>query len=102
MSAAIADGATLLYGGERDGAQITPAVLDHVRPEMELVEETFGPYAPILRVRVSTRRSPSRTAAYGLSSGVVSNDLRAINALHPRAARAARSTSARSRATAPS
>ena len=47
----VAAGATLLYGGERRGAQLTPAVLDQVRPEMEIVAcETFGPYAPILRV----------------------------------------------------
>ncbi len=48
---AIADGAKLLYGGQRDGAQLTPAVLDHVRPESRLVAtETFGPVAPIIRV----------------------------------------------------
>ncbi len=48
---AVAAGARLLYGGQRDGAQLTPAVLDHVRPEMELVaKETFGPVAPIIRV----------------------------------------------------
>src|SRR5581483_6629818 len=37
MNDAIAAGAKLLFGGQRRGAQIVPAVLDHVRPEMELV-----------------------------------------------------------------
>ncbi len=81
MNDAVAAGATLIYGGHRTGAQIVPAVLDHVQPEMDLVaNETFGPYAPIIRVpdldaaiRVANRQD------YGLSSGVISNDLRAIN-----------------------
>ncbi len=81
MRAAIADGAKLLYGGERRGAQIVPCVLDHVRPESELVAcETFGPYAPILRVPdLDAAIRLANATEYGLSSGVVTNDLRAIN-----------------------
>ena len=81
MNAAIAAGARLLYGGERTGAQIAPAVLDHVRPEMELVGcETFGPYAPIMRVPdLDEAIWVANSQEYGLSSGVVTNDLRAIN-----------------------
>jgi aldehyde dehydrogenase (NAD+) len=81
MNEAMAAGATLLYGGERRGAQITPAVLDHVRPEMELVScETFGPYAPIIRVPdLDAAIATANTQDFGLSSGVVTNDLHAIN-----------------------
>ena len=81
MREAIAAGATLLYGGQRKGAQITPAVLDHVRPEMELVAcETFGPFAPIIRVRdLDEAIAVANAQEHGLSSGVVTNDLRAIN-----------------------
>ncbi|MBA3449846.1 MAG: phosphonoacetaldehyde dehydrogenase [Chloroflexia bacterium] len=81
MNAATAAGATLLYGGQRSGAQITPAVLDHVRPETELVAcETFGPYAPIIRVPdLDAAIATANRQDYGLSSGVVTNDLRAIN-----------------------
>ena len=61
MQDAISKGAALLYGGERAGAQITPAVLDHVRPEMEIVaQETFGPYAPSCECRTSTPLSLRR------------------------------------------
>jgi phosphonoacetaldehyde dehydrogenase len=81
MNDAIAQGAKLLYGGERNGAQITPAVLDHVMPEMELVRcETFGPYAPIIRVPdLDAAIATANRQDFGLSSGVVTNDLRAIN-----------------------
>jgi putative phosphonoacetaldehyde dehydrogenase len=81
MNHALQNGATLLYGGERQGAQITPAVLDYVRPEMELVGcETFGPYAPILRVPdLDAAIATANQQDFGLSSGVVTNDLRAIN-----------------------
>jgi aldehyde dehydrogenase (NAD+) len=81
MNDALAAGARLIYGGERRGAQITPAVLDHVTPEMELVAcETFGPYAPILRVPdLDAAIETANRQEFGLSSGVVTNDLRAIN-----------------------
>jgi aldehyde dehydrogenase (NAD+) len=81
MNDAVAAGATILYGGERNGAQITPCVIDHVRPEMELVScETFGPYAPIIRVRgLDEAISVANSTEFGLSSGVVTNDLQAIN-----------------------
>jgi len=81
MRDAIEAGATLLVGGQRSGAQITPAVLDHVRPEMEIVAcETFGPYAPIIRVRgLDEAIATANRQDFGLSSGVVTNNLQAIN-----------------------
>lgn len=81
MEDAIAAGAVLRIGGERTGAQIRPAVLDHVRPEMDLVaDETFGPYAPVIRVHdLDEAIDVANGTVYGLSSGVVTNDLRAID-----------------------
>ncbi|MFN8590952.1 MAG: phosphonoacetaldehyde dehydrogenase [Thermomicrobiales bacterium] len=81
MNDALAAGATLRYGGQRRGAQITPTVLDHVTPEMEIVGcETFGPYAPIIRVPdLDAAIATANQQDFGLSSGVVTNDLRAIN-----------------------
>ncbi|MBO0769412.1 MAG: aldehyde dehydrogenase family protein, partial [Solirubrobacterales bacterium] len=77
---AVAAGAELLYGGTRTGAQLTPAVLDHVTPEMRLVAtETFGPVAPIIRVPdLDAAISVANATPYALSSGVVTNDWRAI------------------------
>jgi phosphonoacetaldehyde dehydrogenase len=78
---AATDGAKLLYGGQRDGAQLTPAVLDHVRPEMELVaKETFGPVAPIIRVSgLDEAIAVANDTPYALSCGVCTFDWRAIS-----------------------
>jgi acyl-CoA reductase-like NAD-dependent aldehyde dehydrogenase len=80
VAAAIADGATLLHGGERAGAQIVPPVLDQVGPASELVrEETFGPALPIIRVDgIDEAIDVANGTRFGLSAGVVSNDLAAI------------------------
>ena len=80
-SDAVADGAELLYGGERDGALLTPAVLDHV-PAGDGAGRAPRPSARSRRSsasRTSTRRSrsPTRTP-YALSSGVCTFDWRAI------------------------
>ena len=80
VSEALADGAQLLYGGDRRGAQLTPAVLDRVPADTRLVAtETFGPVAPIIRVAdLQEAISVANSTPYALSSGVVTFDWRAI------------------------
>jgi putative phosphonoacetaldehyde dehydrogenase len=80
ISEAVQDGARLLTGGQRSGAQLTPAVLDHVPAQSRLVAtETFGPAAPIIRVRdLDEAIAVANSTPYALSSGVVSFDWRAI------------------------
>jgi aldehyde dehydrogenase (NAD+) len=77
---AVADGARHLFGGERDGALLIPAVLDHVRPESELVaQETFGPVAPIIRVAdLDEAIAVANATPYALSSAICTFDWRAI------------------------
>jgi aldehyde dehydrogenase (NAD+) len=77
---AVDAGARLLQGGGRCGAQLVPPVLDRVPPQAELVrEETFGPAVPVIRVaHLEEAIDVANGTAYGLSSGVVSNDLAAI------------------------
>jgi len=79
-AAASTDSAVLLFGGERRGAQLVPPVLDRVDARHELVrEETFGPAIPLLRVRdLDEAIDVANGTAYGLSAGVVSNDLAAV------------------------
>jgi putative phosphonoacetaldehyde dehydrogenase len=69
---AVAQGARLLVGNQRNGALYSPTVLDNVRPEMTLVrEETFGPVTPILTFKtIDDAIAMSNGTAFGLSSGI--------------------------------
>ncbi|WP_422031781.1 phosphonoacetaldehyde dehydrogenase [Roseovarius sp.] len=71
-------GARILYHPERRGALLPPIVVDHVPHDSELVmEETFGPIIPIVRVPDDDEAVMriSNATAFGLSSGVCTNDL---------------------------
>jgi putative phosphonoacetaldehyde dehydrogenase len=72
---AVAQGARLLIGNQREGALYSPTVLDRVDPTMTLVrEETFGPVSPIIAFRdVDHAIAIANGTAYGLSSSVCSN-----------------------------
>lgn len=78
---AVSKGASLLYGNDRQGALYSPTVLDHVPADCELVmEETFGPPIPIIRVRDADHAiEVANSTAFGLSSGVCTNRLDYIN-----------------------
>ena len=85
---AVAQGARLLLGNQRQGALYSPTVLDHVRPEMTVVrEETFGPVSPVIRFgSVDEAIAIVNGTAFGLSSGLCTNRFdvitRFIDALH--------------------
>ena len=75
---AVAGGARLLHGNNRDGALYPPTVVDHVPFDCELVrEETFGPVIPIIRCPddIEAVIRISNSTAYGLSAGVCTNRL---------------------------
>lgn len=70
--------ANILYHPGREGALLPPIVVDHVSPQSELVvEETFGPVVPVVRVPDNDAEviAISNATAFGLSSGVCTNDL---------------------------
>ena len=77
------EGAKILYHPGRRGALLPPIVVDHVPHGSELVmEETFGPIIPIVRVPDNDDEvmAISNSTDFGLSSGVCTNDLnRAIS-----------------------
>ena len=77
------EGAEILYHPGRQGALLPPIVVDRVPHSSELVmEETFGPIVPIVRVPDddSEVMRISNSTEFGLSSGVCTNDLnRAIS-----------------------
>jgi phosphonoacetaldehyde dehydrogenase len=74
---AVAQGARLLHGNQRDGALYAPTLVDRVRGEMELVkQETFGPVSPVITFKnVDDAIAQVNSTAYGLSSGVCTNRL---------------------------
>ncbi len=74
---AVSDGAQVLLGGKRRGAQLAPTVIADVPRDAEVVVcESFGPLAPILPVRdIDDAISVANSTAYGLSSGVVTTDM---------------------------
>ncbi|MEX0283699.1 MAG: phosphonoacetaldehyde dehydrogenase [Paracoccaceae bacterium] len=72
-------GAEVLYDPGRQGALLPPIVVDRVPHDSELVmEETFGPIVPIVRVPDDDAEVMhiSNSTAFGLSSGVCTNDFR--------------------------
>jgi acyl-CoA reductase-like NAD-dependent aldehyde dehydrogenase len=83
VSKAEDEGAEILYHPGRQGALLPPIVVDNVNFKSELVmEETFGPVIPIIRVPDEDEKviEISNSTAFGLSSGVCTNNfIRAKN-----------------------
>lgn len=79
VTQAAEQGAEVLYHPGRQGALLPPIVVDHVPHSSELVmEETFGPVIPIIRVPEDDAEvmALSNSTAFGLSAGVCTNDFR--------------------------
>jgi aldehyde dehydrogenase (NAD+) len=87
VKAAVAQGARVLAGGRREGALLEPTVIADVPRAAEMVvEESFGPLAPILAVRdLDDAIELANSSQFGLSSGIVTRDidaaLRAVKSL---------------------
>ncbi len=75
VSDAIDQGADLIYGHDRRGALYSPTVLDNVPRDAELVvEETFGPPIPIIRVKdIADAIAVDNGTVFGLSTGICTN-----------------------------
>ena len=80
VNGAVKDGAKILCGHARKGALYPPTVMDHVDPKSAMVsDETFGPVAPIIRVKdVKEAVKIANSTEFGLQSGVVTNNLENI------------------------
>jgi acyl-CoA reductase-like NAD-dependent aldehyde dehydrogenase len=73
---AVNHGAKLLTGGKYEDLYYYPTVLDDVTPDMAVFqEETFGPVAPIIRVKgIDEAIAAANNSEYGLSAGVITRD----------------------------
>lgn len=76
---AVADGAKVLTGGERDGAVHGATVVSDVRPSMRIFrEELFGPAVAVTPVDdPSAAERLANQSAYGLTAGVFTRDVNA-------------------------
>ena len=75
---AVREGATILTGGKRENAFFQPTVMDNVTSDMDLVvSETFGPIAPIMRVKSTDEAiEVANDTEYGLQAGVYTESYR--------------------------
>ncbi|MGO4680403.1 NAD-dependent succinate-semialdehyde dehydrogenase [Microbacterium sp. 2MCAF23] len=76
VDTAVAQGATLLTGGTRDGAFYTPTLLADVTPEMDVYrQELFGPAAVVYRVADEDAAvALANDTSFGLGSYVFTTD----------------------------
>ncbi len=74
---AVKEGAKVLWGGQRNGAQLEPTVITDVPRSTHMVRtESFGPLAPIMAINdVDDAIELANSTDYGLSSGVVTQNL---------------------------
>ena len=77
MRSTIKHGAHKVIGGERNGCNFQPTLLDYVKPGMTTFEEeTFGPLASIITVKNEMEAIElANTSRYGLSASIWTNDL---------------------------
>jgi acyl-CoA reductase-like NAD-dependent aldehyde dehydrogenase len=74
---AVNDGARLVIGGERDGAQVSPAVVTDVDPAAPLnQDELFGPAVAVSTAADWTEAiRQANSTPYGLGAGVFTSDV---------------------------
>jgi len=79
LRAAVDGGARLLTGGHRDGAVVTPAIVDGVAQDAPLnQEELFGPAVAVSTAEDwQTAIAYANSTAYGLGAGVFTRDVAA-------------------------
>jgi len=77
VKAAVAQGAKVLAGGNREVALLEPTVIADVPRDAEMVvEESFGPLAPIMAVRdLDDAIALANSSQFGLSSGIVTQNM---------------------------
>ncbi len=81
---AVADGATVLTGGSRDGSSVDATVLENVSADAKVVcEEIFGPVLVLQRVSsVEEAFAAVNDSRYGLQTGVFTHNLQTAFTAH--------------------
>jgi len=85
---AVAQGARIVTGGNRNGTFIEPTVLDNVQPEMKVCrQEVFGPVVTVMTYRdLDEAIELANNTDYGLQSGIFTSNINtamyAVRKLH--------------------
>jgi aldehyde dehydrogenase (NAD+) len=76
VTEAVEQGADLLAGGTYEGLFYHPTILTNIKSNMRIFrEETFGPVAPIIRVKGEEEAIKiANDCDYGLSAGIITRD----------------------------
>lgn len=75
----VAQGATVIYGGTRDGAAMDVTIIDNVTKDMDIAKdmEVFGPVVPIITFKTDQEAVEiANQSIYGLSASVITKDLK--------------------------
>jgi acyl-CoA reductase-like NAD-dependent aldehyde dehydrogenase len=74
---AVADGASLVTGGERSGAVVAPTIVADVSSELQLFhDELFGPAVTVTPVDgIEEAIALANDSAYGLGAGIFTSDI---------------------------
>ena len=74
---AVADGARVVIGGERDGAKLFPTVVADVIPGMRLSDqEVFGPTLSVTKATsIDEAIALANDSSYGLGAGIFTKDI---------------------------
>jgi succinate-semialdehyde dehydrogenase/glutarate-semialdehyde dehydrogenase len=80
MDSSLKMGATLRLGGEIKGAYFAPTILTNVTSDMPVFqEETFGPIAPICKVKnIEEAFSIAKDTTFGLGISVFTEDIQKV------------------------
>ena len=73
----VQEGATIVYGGKRNGAFYEPTILDNVTKDMEFAEdmEIFGPVIPVIGFKtIDEAVAIANQSIYGLSGSIITKD----------------------------
>ena len=84
VNQAVAEGASILLGNIRDGALLSPTVVDRVCSTSSLVaKETFGPVASIMRIKdLDEAIQLIRQSPFRLAGAIATTDINIANQLH--------------------
>lgn len=75
----VAQGATVIYGGKREGAAMDVTIIDNVTKDMDIAKdmEVFGPVIPIITFSTDAEAVEiANQTMYGLSASVITKDLK--------------------------